>query len=207
MVVSTAIRDANPELVEAHRRGLRVLRRAAALAAVMAGRRGIAIAGTHGKTTTTSMLVTVARRRAAPTRRTRSAASSAELRASNAADGTGELFVAEADESDGSFLLLSPYAAVVTNVEADHLDQHGTAEAVAVVFEQFARRIDPDGFLVVLRRRPGRRPRWPRARRRRRPARPRRTGVDGGADLRLTELRPTARPARAGGRARRRRGC
>jgi UDP-N-acetylmuramate--alanine ligase len=74
---------------------------------------------------------------------------------SNAADGTGDLFVAEADESDGSFLLLSPYAAVVTNVEADHLDQHGTAEQVAIVFEQFARRIDPDGFLVVCADDPG----------------------------------------------------
>jgi UDP-N-acetylmuramate--alanine ligase len=73
----------------------------------------------------------------------------------NASDGTGDLFVAEADESDGSFLLLSPYAAVVTNVEADHLDQHGTAEQVAIVFEQFARRIDPDGFLVSCADDPG----------------------------------------------------
>ncbi|HEY6748637.1 MAG TPA: UDP-N-acetylmuramate--L-alanine ligase [Mycobacteriales bacterium] len=153
VVVSTAIRDANPEVVEAHRRGLRVLRRAAALAAVMAGRRGIAIAGTHGKTSTTSMLVTAAQACDADP----AYAIGGDLAGSgvNAADGTGDLFIAEADESDGSFLLLSPYAAVVTNVEADHLDQHGTAEQVAIVFEQFARRIDPDGFLVSCADDPG----------------------------------------------------
>jgi len=146
VVVSTAIRDANPEVVEAHRRGLPVLRRAAALAAVMSGRRGVAIAGTHGKTSTTSMLVTALQACGADP----AYAIGGDLTGSdaNAGDGTGEVFVAEADESDGSFLLLSPYAAVVTNVEADHLDQHGTAEAVALVFEQFVRRIDPDGFLV-----------------------------------------------------------
>ena len=192
VVVSTAIRDANPEVVEAHRLGLRVLRRAAALAAVMAGRRGIAIAGTHGKTSTTSMLVTAAQACGADPAYAiggdliARAASGAQAGGGvNAADGTGELFVAEADESDGSFLLLSPYAAVVTNVEADHLDQHGTAEQVAVVFEQFARRIDPDGFLVHCADDPG-------ARRTARAAasaglRTRSYGVDGG-DLRLTEL-------------------
>jgi UDP-N-acetylmuramate--alanine ligase len=153
VVVSTAIRDANPEVVAAHKLGLRVLRRAAALAAVMAGRRGIAIAGTHGKTSTTSMLVTAAQACDADP----AFAIGGDLAGSgvNAADGTGNLFIAEADESDGSFLLLSPYAAVVTNVEADHLDQHGTAEQVAIVFEQFARRIDPDGFLVSCADDPG----------------------------------------------------
>ena len=156
VVVSTAIRDANPEVVEAHRRGLRVLRRAAALAAVMAGRRGVAIAGTHGKTSTTSMLVTAAQASGAdPAYAIGGDLVGAAGETANAADGTGDVFVAEADESDGSFLLLSPYAAVVTNVEADHLDQHGTAEQVALVFEQFARRIDPDGFLVACADDPG----------------------------------------------------
>jgi UDP-N-acetylmuramate--alanine ligase len=184
VVVSTAIRDANPEVVEAHRRGLRVLRRAAALAAVMAGRRGIAVAGTHGKTSTTSMLVTAAQACGADP----AYAIGGDLAGAgvNAADGTGDLFVAEADESDGSFLLLSPYAAVVTNVEADHLDQHGTAEAVALVFEQFARRIDPDGFLVSCVDDPG-------ARRTAAAAaaaglRVRTYGEGAGADLRLTDL-------------------
>ncbi len=162
VVVSTAIRDANPEVVAAHKLGLRVLRRAAALAAVMAGRRGIAIAGTHGKTSTTSMLVTAAQACGADPAYaiggdlvTPASSGGQAGGGVNASDGTGDLFVAEADESDGSFLLLSPYAAVVTNVEADHLDQHGTAEQVAVVFEQFARRIDPDGFLVSCADDPG----------------------------------------------------
>ena len=184
VVVSTAIRDANPEVVEAHRRGLRVLRRAAALAAVMGGKRGIAIAGTHGKTSTTSMLVTAAQACGADP----AYAIGGDLVGfeSNAADGTGDLFVAEADESDGSFLLLSPYAAVVTNVEADHLDQHGTAEQVALVFEQFARRIDPDGFLVSCADDPG-------ARRTAAAAadadiRVRSYGESADADLRLTAL-------------------
>jgi UDP-N-acetylmuramate--alanine ligase len=189
VVVSTAIRDANPEVVEAHRRGLRVLRRAAALAAVMAGRRGIAVAGTHGKTSTTSMLVTAAQACGADPAYAIGgdliSTAGPDAAGVNAADGTGGLFIAEADESDGSFLLLSPYAAVVTNVEADHLDQHGTAEQVAIVFEQFARRIDPDGFLVWCADDPG-------ARRTARAAadaglRTRSYGLDAG-DLRLTEL-------------------
>jgi UDP-N-acetylmuramate--alanine ligase len=192
VVVSTAIRDANPEVVEAHRRGLRVLRRAAALAAVMAGRRGIAVAGTHGKTSTTSMLVTAAQACGADPAYAiggdliaRAGNGGAAEQGVNAADGTGDLFVAEADESDGSFLLLSPYAAVVTNVEADHLDQHGTAEQVAIVFEQFARRIDPDGFLAYCADDPG-------ARRTARAAaaaglRTRSYGLESG-DLRLAEL-------------------
>jgi UDP-N-acetylmuramate--alanine ligase len=189
VVVSTAIRDANPEVVEAHKRGLIVLRRAAALAAVMAGRRGIAIAGTHGKTSTTSMLVTAAQACGADPAYAIGgdliSAAGPDADGVNAADGTGDLFVAEADESDGSFLLLSPYAAVVTNVEADHLDQHGTAEQVAIVFEQFVRRIDPDGFLVSCADDPG-------ARRTARAAadaglRVRSYGI-GSGDLRLTEL-------------------
>jgi UDP-N-acetylmuramate--alanine ligase len=187
VVVSTAIRDANPEVVEAHRRGLRVLRRAAALAAVMAGRRGIAIAGTHGKTSTTSMLVTAAQACGADPAYAIGGdpVTSAEIGA-NAADGDGDLFIAEADESDGSFLLLSPYAAVVTNVEADHLDQHGTAEAVALVFEQFARRIDPDGFLVSCVDDPG--ARRTAAAARDAGLRVRTYGAGTDADLRLTDL-------------------
>ncbi len=200
VVVSTAIRDANPEVVEAHRRGLRVLRRAAALAAVMAGRRGIAIAGTHGKTSTTSMLVTAAQVCGADP----AYAIGGDLTGSdaNAADGAGDLFIAEADESDGSFLLLSPYAAVVTNVEADHLDQHGTAEAVALVFEQFVRRIDPDGFLVSSADDPGAAGAGPAhgAELRRRGAdRPRARSARGRAGRRHRPLRRGPAPFRAAG--------
>jgi UDP-N-acetylmuramate--alanine ligase len=147
VVTSTAIRSSNVELVAARQHGLRVLPRAAALAAVMAGRRGIAVAGTAGKTTTTSLL-TVALQHAG---KDPSFAIGGDLNESgaNAHHGSGEFFVAEADESDGSFLLLSPHAAIVTNVEADHLDHYGTAEAVDEAFAAFVERIDDGGFLVA----------------------------------------------------------
>ncbi len=147
VVVSTAIKESNPELVEARRRGLRVLPRAAALAAVMVGRRGVAVSGTHGKTTTTSMLTRALQHCGADP----SFAIGADLNepGSNAHDGTGDVFVAEADESDESFLLLSPYAAIVTNIEADHLNHFAGLEEIHVAFEKFARCVLPDGFLVV----------------------------------------------------------
>jgi UDP-N-acetylmuramate--alanine ligase len=147
VVVSTAIRDDNVEVREARRLGLTVLRRAEALAAVMADRRSVAVAGTHGKTTTTSLL-TVALQHCGVDP---SFAIGGNLSDSgvNAHDGTGELFVAEADESDGSFLLLHPYAAIVTNVEADHLDHYRTVEAVHEAFDTFADTVDRAGFLVT----------------------------------------------------------
>lgn len=146
VVVSTAIREDNPEVVEARRRGLRMLPRSAALASLMSGRRVVAVAGTHGKTTTTSLLTVALQEAGAdPTY-----AIGGDLTATgvNAAEGSGELFVVEADESDGAFLHYAPYAAVVTNVDADHLDQWGTPEAYAAAFEDFADTLDPDGFLV-----------------------------------------------------------
>jgi UDP-N-acetylmuramate--alanine ligase len=147
VVVSTAVRDDNPEVVEARRRGLRLLPRSAALEAVMQGRRVVAVAGTHGKTTTTSLLTVALQHCGADP----SFAIGGELNelGSNAHDGSGELFVAEADESDGAFLVYRPYAAVVTNVEADHLDNYGTEEAYRQAFSAFLERIDPEGFLVV----------------------------------------------------------
>lgn len=147
VVVSTAVRDDNPEVVEAQRRGLRLLPRSAALEAVMQGRRVIAVAGTHGKTTTTSMLTVALQHCGADP----SFAIGGELNesGSNAHDGTGDLFVAEADESDGAFLVYSPYVALVTNVEADHLDNYGTPEAYRAAFVEFLDRIDPAGFLVI----------------------------------------------------------
>ena len=146
VVVSTAVREDNPEYLEAVRRGLRVLPRSAALAAVMAGRRVVAVAGTHGKTTTTSLLTVALQVAGADP----AYAIGGELSATgvNAADGTGEVFVAEADESDGAFLHYAPYAAIVTNIEADHLDNWGTEEAYRAAFDEFADTIDPDGFLV-----------------------------------------------------------
>ena len=148
VVVSTAVREDNPEYAEAVRRGLRVLPRSAALAAVMAGRRVVAVAGTHGKTTTTSLLTVALQVAGAdPTY-----AIGGDLSATgvNAAEGTGEVFVAEADESDGAFLHYAPHAAIVTNVEADHLDNWGTEEAYVAAFDEFADTISPDGFLVCV---------------------------------------------------------
>ncbi|MER7011257.1 UDP-N-acetylmuramate--L-alanine ligase [Saccharopolyspora sp. NPDC000359] len=147
VVVSTAIRPDNPELVAAQERGITVLRRAEALAALMAGHRVACVAGTHGKTSTTSML-TVALQHC---RFDPSFAIGGDLNESgaNAHHGDGSIFVAEADESDGSFLVFSPSVAVVTNVEPDHLDHHGTAEAYTQVFEDFVQRIEPGGVLIA----------------------------------------------------------
>ncbi len=147
VVVSTAIKPDNPELVEARARGLTVLHRSEALAALMAGHRVACVAGTHGKTSTTSML-TVALQHC---RLDPSFAIGGDLNESgaNAHHGNGGIFVAEADESDGSFLAFSPSVAVVTNVEADHLDHHGTVEAYTAVFESFVDRIEPGGLLIA----------------------------------------------------------
>jgi UDP-N-acetylmuramate--alanine ligase len=136
LVLSSAIRPDNPELAEASRRGMRILHRAAALASVMAGRRVIAVAGTHGKTTTTSMLTTVLRECGAdPGYVIGGILNETGL---GAEDGTGMDFVAEADESDGSFLLLSPDVAVITNVEADHLDNYASLAEIEAAFATFA---------------------------------------------------------------------
>ncbi len=153
VVVSSAIRETNVELRAARERGLRVLLRAEALAALMAGRTGVAVAGTHGKTTTTSML-TVALFHCGVDP---SFAIGGDLNeaASNAHHGSGALFVVEADESDGSFLVYRPHAAVVTNVEADHLDHYADGDAVFAAFEDFVATIAPDGFLVACADDPG----------------------------------------------------
>ncbi|MFI9590853.1 UDP-N-acetylmuramate--L-alanine ligase [Nonomuraea sp. NPDC052265] len=145
VVVSTAIRDSNPELGEALKQGLRIIPRAAALASVMAGRTGVAIAGTHGKTTTTSMLTVALQKCGAEP----SYCVGGQLVTTGlgADEGTGRVFVAEADESDGSFLMLAPDIAVVTNVEADHLDNYGDPRAVHDSFARFADRV---GSLLIL---------------------------------------------------------
>ncbi len=152
VVITTAARDDNPEVLEAGRRGLRMLPRSAGLASVMKGQRVLAVAGTHGKTTTTSLL-TVALLAAGTDP---SYAIGGVLSATGRnADAGGELFVAEADESDGAFLVYEPYAAIVTNVLADHLDEWGTEEAYREAFTTFVGRIAPDGFLVCCADDPG----------------------------------------------------
>jgi UDP-N-acetylmuramate--alanine ligase len=153
VVVSTAIKETNPELAAARAVGIPVLHRAQALAGLMEGHRVACIAGTHGKTSTTSML-TVALQHC---RLDPSFAIGGDLNESgaNAHHGEGGVFVAEADESDGSFLTYSPSVAVVTNVEPDHLDHHGTAEAYTKVFTDFVGRIEPGGLLIVCGDDPG----------------------------------------------------
>jgi UDP-N-acetylmuramate--alanine ligase len=147
VVVSTAVREDNPEVAEARRLGLRLLPRSAALESVMQGRRVVAVAGTHGKTTTTSLLTVALQHCGADP----SFAIGGELNVAgtNAHDGSGDLFVAEADESDGAFLVYSPSVALVTNVEADHLDRYGTAAAYRDAFRRFLDRIVAGGLLVV----------------------------------------------------------
>jgi UDP-N-acetylmuramate--alanine ligase len=153
LVVSSAIRADNPELVEANSRGLRVVHRAAALAALMVGRRVIAVTGTHGKTSTTSMITTVLLETGADP----AYAIGGVLAATGigAADGGGDFFVAEADESDGSFLMYAPDLAVITNVESDHLDNYGTEAAYRASFTAFLGRIKPGGLLVTCADDPG----------------------------------------------------
>jgi len=153
LVVSSAIKMDNPELAEARRRGIRVLHRAAALASLMFGRRVIAVTGTHGKTTTTSMITTVLREIGADPGYAIGGVLAAT--GTNAADGAGQDFVAEADESDGSFLMLPAEAAVVTNVEVDHLDNYGTAAAYRASFGAFVARIAQGGLLVTCADDPG----------------------------------------------------
>jgi UDP-N-acetylmuramate--alanine ligase len=153
LVVSTAIRQDNPELAAARTRGIRVLHRAAALASVMLGRRGVAVAGTHGKTTTTSMLTTILRDCGAdPSYVIGGILAETGL---GAADGSGATFIAEADESDRSFLLLSPELAVVTCIEADHLDNYQNLAEIEAAFLAFARRITAGGLLVACADDPG----------------------------------------------------
>ena len=153
VVVSTAVRADNPEVAEAARLGLRLLPRSAGLQSVMQGRRVLAVAGTHGKTTTTSLLTVALRHTGVDP----SYAIGGDLAESgvNAHDGSGELFVAEADESDGAFLVYSPFGALVTNVQADHLDHFGSETAYHEAFSAFLDRVDPEGFLVACLDDPG----------------------------------------------------
>ncbi|MCW2842063.1 MAG: murC [Aeromicrobium sp.] len=145
VIATTAVRDDNPEIVEALRRGLRLWPRSAGLRSVMHGRRTIAVAGTHGKTTTTAMLTCALIAAGAEP----SFAIGAEVASlgANARVGAGDLLVAEADESDGAFLVYEPDGAVVTNVDADHLDNYGTVEAYDAAFSEFIGRV---GRFVVL---------------------------------------------------------
>lgn len=136
VVVSSAVRETNPELAEARRRGLRVWHRSTALAALMLGRTGVAVTGTHGKTTTSAMTAVLLAGAGADPGYVVGSPLAATGRAWQL--GAGDPFVVEADESDGSFRQYPAGIAVVTNVEADHLDNWGTPAAYAAGFVDFA---------------------------------------------------------------------
>ncbi|GAA2082925.1 UDP-N-acetylmuramate--L-alanine ligase [Streptomyces albiaxialis] len=147
VVVSSAIREDNPELAEAAARGIPVVHRSDALAALMDGLRPLAVAGTHGKTTTTSMLAVSLR--AMDLDPSYAIGGDLDEPGSNAHHGTGEIFVAEADESDRSFHKYAPEVAVVLNVELDHHANYASMDEIYESFETFAARITDGGTLVI----------------------------------------------------------
>ncbi|NVN51797.1 UDP-N-acetylmuramate--L-alanine ligase [Mycolicibacterium hippocampi] len=149
VVVTThaAIPKTNPELVEARRRGIPVILRPAVLAKLMAGHTTLMVTGTAGKTTTTSMVIVALQHCGFDP----SFAVGGDLGepGTNAHNGSGAYFVAEADESDGSLVQYRPDVAVVTNIEADHLDFFGSEQAYIDVFDAFMERLQPGGVVVV----------------------------------------------------------
>ena len=148
VVVSTAILETNPEVVRARELGIEVWQRARMLAELGVGKKTLAAAGTHGKTTTSSMLATVVD--ALGLEPTFVVGGIVDAYQSNAGFGKGDYYVVEADESDGSFLNLSPYVALVTNVEADHLDHYvGGIDEIRATFSQFMESVPDDGAVVA----------------------------------------------------------
>ncbi|PLX98556.1 MAG: UDP-N-acetylmuramate--L-alanine ligase [Desulfuromonas sp.] len=153
VVTSTAVRKDNPEVDEAHRRMVPVIPRAEMLAELMRMKYGIAVAGTHGKTTTTSMVATVLHHGGIDP--TAVIGGRLDMFDSNAKLGQGKFLVAEADESDGSFLKLSPTIAIVTNIDADHLDFYNDFEEIKQTFIDFINKIPFYGLAVLCLDDPG----------------------------------------------------
>lgn len=147
VVVSSAIPERNPELAEARHRGLEVWPRARMLAHLAENRKTVAVAGTHGKTSTSSMIATMLSAMALEP----SFLIGGEVDGfnTNAVNGSGEHYVVEADESDGSFVYLDPYISLVTNIEADHLDYYDSLEQIQDTFREFIDRTADDGAVVV----------------------------------------------------------
>lgn len=147
VVYSSAVKQDNPEIVAAKDQGIPVIRRAEMLGELMRLKSGIAIAGSHGKTTATSLVATVLRD--AGLDPTVIIGGRLNALGSNAASGKGELLVAEADESDGSFLRLHPSISVLTNIDPEHLDHYGSLEAVKEAFITFANQVPFYGLVVA----------------------------------------------------------
>lgn len=147
VVVSSAIPKNNPEVIAAQERQIPIWQRAEMLAKLMREKKGIAIAGAHGKTTTTSMVSMILEKSGLnPT-----IVIGGEVNdiGGNAKLGTGEYLVAEADESDGSMLRLDPHIIVVTNIEDDHLDHYGSMENIIEAFKIFISKVPAEGFALL----------------------------------------------------------
>lgn len=153
VVYSSAIAENNPEILFARERSLPILSRAQALSILMSESQSVAVAGTHGKTTTSSML-TVALQ-ACGVDPSFAIGGTLTASGSNAHRGSGPYFVAEADESDGSFTAYHPFGAIITNIEHDHVDYFQTPDAVTRAFEDFVATISADGFLIYCADDPG----------------------------------------------------
>ena len=145
VVYSSAVKDNNPEMLEARRRGIKVLKRAEALAILMQGKKVVCVAGSHGKTTTTS-LVSHMMLEAGLSPTVAIGGNFKNINA-NAAAGEGDYFVAEADESDGSFLCYSPEYSIITNIDREHLDYYKSFDAVVAAYREFMARTSASGCL------------------------------------------------------------
>lgn len=147
VVISSAVRFSNPEVVRARELKIPVIPRAEMLAELMRAKCGIAVAGTHGKTTTTSLIATVLSH--AGLDPTVVIGGRVQALGTNAHLGNGELMVAEADESDGTFLLLTPMLSVVTNIDPEHLDYYGDMERVRAAYLEFVNRVPFFGAAIL----------------------------------------------------------
>ena len=195
VIKSSAIPANNPELEEAHRKGITVLERAAALAELMIGTRSVAVAGTHGKTTTTSML-TVALQHVGldPSFAIGATVSNS---GTNAHQGSGNTFIVEADESDGSFTAYKPLGAIITNIELDHVDNFATLAQIDQIFDDFAATIRAEGFLVICSDDPGALRLMARVKEKNLPISITTYGIDSQADLRLDRIHLQPKSAEA----------
>ncbi len=202
VIKSSAIPANNPELEEAHKKGITVLERAAALAELMIGTRSVAVAGTHGKTTTTSML-TVALQHVGldPSFAIGATVSNS---GTNAHQGSGNTFIVEADESDGSFTAYKPLGAIITNIELDHVDNFATLAQIDQIFDDFVATIRAEGFLVICSDDPGALRLMARVKEKNLPISITTYGIDSQADLRLDRihLQPKSAEARVSYRGR-----
>ena len=147
VVYTSAAHAGNPEIAEARRRGIETIKRAEMVARLMAGKKVVAVAGSHGKTTTTTLIATILTRAGlAPT--VLLGGESVDL-GGNAVAGDGEYFVVEADEYDRAFLHYRPHLALVTNIEPDHLDVYGSLEELSAAFRQFLSQVENSGYIVA----------------------------------------------------------